>query len=333
MSKSAVQIGLSAVMVSIQDNEPRVLSVRGARHDFIEDVASKAQFSDLDALPFGPFDPVSHRTLEIGLRSWVEEQTPLEPGYVEQLYTFGNKGRYAGQKEDGLRVVSVGYLALVYDDGLQADDQVFWGKWYDYFPWEDWRLGRPEIIDTVIAPALKKWVDVANSPSEKEQRDIRAKRCFGLAGLSWDDEQVLKRYELLYEAHLTEETLRDKNINITDKHQLIPSRSMKYDHRRILATAMTRIRGKIKYRPVVFELMPDRFTLLELQRAVESIGGQLLHKQNFRRLIENSGLVEETGHVSTRSGGRPANLFKYREEVLQERWAPGVKMSPVKSAS
>ena len=55
---------------------------------------------------------------------------------------------------------------------------------------------------------------------------------------------------------------------------------------------MGRLRGKLKYRPVVFELMPPEFTLLELQKTVEAISGTLLHKQNFRRLVEQGGLVE-----------------------------------------
>src|SRR3546814_8565485 len=70
------------------------------------------------------------------------------------------------------------------------------------------------------------------------------------------------------------------------------------DHRRILATAISRLRAKIKYRPVLFELMPPRFTLSELQKTAEALSGIPLHKQNFRRLIAQQGLVEETGEVA-----------------------------------
>ena len=101
---------------------------------------------------------------------------------------------------------------------------------------------------------------------------------------------------------------------------------MIFDHRRILATAIARLRGKMKYRPVVFELMPPSFTLLELQRTVEAISGIRLHKQNFRRLVEGQGLVEGTGKVTALSRGRPAELFQFRREVLRERPAPGVRM-------
>ena len=106
---------------------------------------------------------------------------------------------------------------------------------------------------------------------------------------------------------------------------------MRFDHRRILATAIGRVRAKIKYRPVVFELMPDEFTLFELQKTVEAILGPHLHKQNFRRLVEGAGLVEPTGEVKMRTGGRPAKLYRFRREVLLERPAPGVRVKPGKA--
>ena len=95
----------------------------------------------------------------------------------------------------------------------------------------------------------------------------------------------------------------------------------------------SRIRGKIKYRPVVFELMPPSFTLLQLQRTVEALSGVRLHKQNFRRLVEQQGLVEETGGISAETGGRPARLVRFRREVLLERPAPGLRLRAPRRAS
>ncbi len=106
---------------------------------------------------------------------------------------------------------------------------------------------------------------------------------------------------------------------------------MQHDHRRILATGIARLRAKIKYRPVVFELMPPSFTLLQLQRTVEALAGRLLHKQNFRRLIDQQDLVEETGRVTTETGGRPAKLFRFRGEVLAERRVAGTKLPLVRA--
>jgi hypothetical protein len=100
---------------------------------------------------------------------------------------------------------------------------------------------------------------------------------------------------------------------------------MRSDHRRILATAIARLRAKLKYRPVIFELMNPEFTLTSLQNTAEAISGRPLHKQNFRRLVENGALVEPTGESTSATGGRPAALFRFRREVLQERPSPGLR--------
>jgi hypothetical protein len=330
MSKTAdsasagVILGLSAVIVAVDEGEPKVFIVRGAEHGLAVGVAPT---EDGDALPFGPFDPDKHETLEQGLRSWVKEQTPLNPGYVEQLYTFGNKGRYAGKKSNR-RVISVGYLALTHHPLAQQknSDRVYFADWYSYFPWEDWRQGRPRMIADVIEPGLKRWIAQGDTATEKNHRRARVALCFGLDGANWDDEKVLERYELLYTARLVYESIRDNGMKVD--YVLIPGKSMLYDHRRILATAMGRLRGKLKYRPVVFELMPPEFTLLNLQRTVEALVGNMLHKQNFRRLVEGSGMVEEVkGKKSSAAGGRPAALFRFRRDVVMERPAPGVKLS------
>ena len=90
--------------------------------------------------------------------------------------------------------------------------------------------------------------------------------------------------------------------------------------------ALSRLRGKIKYRPVVFELMPEAFTLSALQRAVEAIAGAPLHKQNFRRVLERSGLVEGLGRIDADTGGRPAELFRFRREILSARPVSGLSL-------
>jgi hypothetical protein len=100
------------------------------------------------------------------------------------------------------------------------------------------------------------------------------------------------------------------------------------DQSRVLARALGELRRAIKRRPVVFELMPEEFTLFELQKTVEAILGPHLHKQNFRRLIEGCGLVEPTGALRLRTGGRPAQLFRFRRDVVYERAAPGVRLKP-----
>ncbi|MDB5456958.1 MAG: regulator, partial [Caulobacter sp.] len=196
-----VVIGLSAVVVAIRDGEAVVLTVRP--HDAVTDIASP-----LPGLPFGPFDPELHRTFELGLRAFVTEQTRFQLGYVEQLYTFGDKGRDAPRAEMGAgeaRVVSVGYLGLT-PDAVDTDaPDTAWAPWSRFFPWEDWRLGRPALLDDVLAPALLRWAGT------DEGRLARAKLAFALDGAPWNEERVLERYELLYEAGLAPEAARDRD--------------------------------------------------------------------------------------------------------------------------
>ena len=320
--RAMVEIGLNAAILAVRDHQPLAHVVR--QEGEIR--------GGIDGLPYGPFSPIDHRTLDTGLRAWVSEQTGLELGYVEQLYTFGDRGRHAQPGDAAPHVVSIGYVALT----LLADQpevaRGVWRGWYEFFPWEDWRDGRPAIIADEIAPRLIAWAERprAFAPTAGPQsRSERVQMCFGLDGARWDEEKVLERYELLYEAGLVEEANRDgrDGPDSTDSGPLqrlgLP---MRFDHRRILATAIGRIRSKIKYRPVVFELMPDDFTLFELQRTVEAVLGNNLHKQNFRRQVETAGLVEETEAVRTRTGGRPAKLFRFRHEVLLERPSPGVRV-------
>ncbi len=103
---------------------------------------------------------------------------------------------------------------------------------------------------------------------------------------------------------------------------------MALDHRRILATAIGRVRGALRYRPVVFELLPASFTLFQLQRTVEALAGMRLHKGNFRRLVVDGNLVEPTGERATEGPGRPAALYRFRRDVVAERNILGLSINP-----
>ncbi len=218
-------------------------------------------------------------------------------------------------------MVSVAYLALVREGALAGSAQAAWRDIYDFLPWEDWREGRPDVIPEAIEPVLKRWS--AERPDARVSRRERMDIAFGLRGASWDADRVLERYELLYEVGLVGESGPDGGAQVPSGAAPLGS-AMTLDHRRILATALGRLRGKTRYRPVVFELLPETFTLNQLQRVVEALSGLRLHKQNFRRLVEHAGLVEGTGRVESQTGGRPAELFRFRREVLRERRAPGV---------
>jgi hypothetical protein len=315
-----IEIGLTAAIVAVKADTPFIL------------VAGDGGGETLRGLPFGPFDPLTHRTFEMGLREWVKAQTALAVGYVEQLYTFGDRGRHARPGDTGPHMVSVGYLALTQMPGNEAALRTTgagFEPWYKFFPWEDWREGRPAILDQAIMAPLEQWARSAGREDTARGggRRARLRRCFGGGGSPWDEEKVLDRYELLYEAGLVEEARRDGREAALARGKLRPlGEPMRFDHRRILATAIARLRAKLKYRPVVFELMAPEFTLTELQRTVEAISGRHLHKQNFRRLVETAAVVEPTGETSTTTGGRPAALFRFRHEVMQERPSPGLRL-------
>jgi hypothetical protein len=329
VEKPSIVVGLNAVIIALTDDQPRVLTVslpEGAPIEGGTDAAGSAGGRSLEALPTGPLDPAGDRTLELAVRRWVCAYADLELGYVEQLYTFGDRFRDPREEAGGPRVVSAAYLALVRESQPASGHGAHWRSVNRFFPWEDWRGGRPQVIDDSIAPALAAWIEAGESAEERRLRRVRAGVTFGLGDSPWDGERVLERYELLYEMGLVAEAIRD---GAGDRPPAaVPDRStgreMAFDHRRILATAVGRIRAKIRYRPVVFELMPETFTLLQLQRAVEALAGVRLHKQNFRRLVEKGGLVEATGRRDYETGGRPAGLFRFRREVLLERPAPGV---------
>ena len=332
-NSSDTLILLNAVILAVTAEVPRFLVTTHGDH---------LPAGSGPALPYGPFEPSHHRTLEIALRGWVEEQTGLPIGYVEQLYTFGDRYRDPRELAGGPRVVSVGYLALIREAPPPGDAE--WLDCYDFLPWEDWRGGRPGIIDSVIIPALEVWVESAKVENERSVRRERVSIAFGAVEAGWDSTLVLERYEILYEAGLVQEADRDHFARATETGSKAQDAKSgpplnaatglmaALDHRRMMATALGRVRGKLQYRPVVFELLPDKFTLLQLQRVAESLAGIDLHKQNFRRLVVNNRLVVATGKFDRQSAGRPAELFRFRRDVLRERPAPGVGI-PTRSAS
>jgi hypothetical protein len=305
-----VKVELSAVIVTLETQagqaRPMVLTPQGAHGR---------------DLPTAAFDPDRDRTLHQALGEWVEARTGLRLDYIEQLYTFGDPRRSETRDAAEPHTVSIGYLVLVRPEAagagaaLAASDWTAWGHW---FPWEDRRDGPPAILRDVILPRLTDWV--AQSGRRRERVDL----LFGTGAAGWRDELTLERYELLYSAGLVRESWRDQGEDPPPGLPVLGATAPR-DHRRILATAIGRLRGKLKYRPVLFELMGETFTLTELQRAAEAVSGVALHKQNFRRMVERSGLIEPTGAFSTRLGGRPAAEYRFGAEAIWERRAAAVR--------
>src|SRR5215471_10254018 len=184
-STSAVMIELNAVLVALTANEPVVLT--------LEDGA---------LLPSGPFES-EHPTLQAGLRAWVERQTHHPLGYVEQLYTFADRNR--GERGSEQRAVSISYLGLTRERLSRGPRDPEWRNWYRYFPWEDWRAGPSPVVAREILPRLRKWSDHTSAPALKRDRRQRIEVNFSSGKATWNEDLVLQRYELLFEAGLIPE--------------------------------------------------------------------------------------------------------------------------------
>ncbi len=287
-------IELSAVVVTVKDGTAMVLCRPGAE-------------SACYVLPSGPFGPGQHRTFDLALRAFVHDQTGFDIGYVEQLYSFGDAAR--GE------TISVGYLALTPSADFETRSSAVWVPFHRFFPWEDFLHAEQNASVKALRPALEAW---AKAGADAGLRLRRIETLFPLEFDHWNEERVLDRYELLYDAGLVTEAGAATDSGVAGL-------AMALDHRRILATGLSRLRGKLKYRPVIFELMPERFTLLELQRSLEALTGLRLHKQNFRRALERTGFVAPLGEMREDTGGRPAALYRYDRD--QFRFSPSLGLS------
>jgi hypothetical protein len=283
-------VDLVPIVFSLQGEDPVILSDGG---------------NGLPSLDYD-FDPTLG--LEDALRDALADRHDLAVGHVEQLAAHAQGGHHDRASEPRL---AIDYLVVV---RTEVDTtSAHWLRCYDELPWEDWRRGRPRILLDVIEPALKAWVAEGGTPDVIEDRQARVAFAFGCGQSRFDEEKVVERYALLDAAGLLDNLPRRDGV-------------LSAEERVRLAHALARLRNRIKARPVVFDLMPERFTLYELQRAVEAVLGPHLHKQNFRRLVEHMGLVEPTEGVKTHTGGRPAKLFRFRPRVLGEHCRPGIRV-------
>lgn len=287
-----VSVSLEAVIVAVTDDRPRILTVDSPHGPM---------------LPSGSLDVAGDPSLDLAMRRVIDEQAGFEVEYLEQLYTFGDLDRSSPEAAAGERALGVGYLVLT----REASTTGRWVDWYHLFPWEDLRA--PD-ADGETQQMIGAW---AEGDADRAQR---VQIAFGVAETPWDGVRALDRYELLYEAHLVPEWFVDHGERVGPT---VAGEPMALDHRRVAATALSRVRGKLTYRPLVFDLMPETFTLSHLQRTVEALAGQSQHTQNFRRQVERGGLVEGTGRYAT-TGGRPAELFRFRRSVLTERPRVGI---------
>lgn len=311
--KKVLQVRLHAVIVSVIAGEP-VFCVE------TEDPSGRSR------LPVAEFKAERHRSLE-------------QPLIDAHLSHFGGRPSVPelldcqlGQVEPDADVtwIEITYLSLVQQAVTERrptrpeaeafeSGRLRWQSFYMALPWEDWRHGRPSLLDAVVLPLLatsEGGVRRRRSPNRRRQdpRSVRlsaASALFSGSVEDWDPRRTLERYEALVAAGaIVEAVIGGRNEPVAAADPRLGTVMASGDRRRV-SLALSRLRRAVKDRPDVSAVMPAEFTLFELQRCVEGILGPPLHKQNFRRQLEAYRLLEPVGRVKADTGGRPAQLYRF----------------------
>lgn len=304
-----------------------------------------------DAFPGGFVEWSSDRTAEAAAKRelWEETgQTLLE--YLEPLDTYDEIGRdprqFSGHPgpdgawiATGARIVSKAFLAVARPDeaspvapqpGEDASD-AFWRDVYEYLPWEDLRApqGRTAARDLRRRLATE-WVARAGSPADVRKRKDTVARLFGRSGhAGWNEERAPERLAVLMEAGLVEEASRDRWGSPSQRIGGVAGVAMAFDHRRMLADAIGRLRGKMKYAPAVLSaLLGPRVTSVMLHRACEAVAGRQIHLANLRRVFATAGLIEEDGFATGAAAGpgRPARQYRWSAGITDMRLDQALKI-------
>lgn len=196
-------------------------------------------------------------------------ETNIDDIYMEQLYTWGDVHR-----DPRTRVISSSYMALVDSTSLniKAGNDEEDARWFN--------------IKHILL--LEKKIAVENGYIYEQIIEIKL----------WNDNEQLSA-----KIKVTE------SIDGKISREIIESVGIAFDHSKIIEYALDRLRNKIDYTSLAFNLMPERFTLTELQQVYEVIQGKELLAAAFRRKIAN--MVIETNEFTKDAGHRPSKLFRY----------------------
>ncbi len=222
------------------------------------------------ALP-GGFVQMNESLDEAALRE-LKEETNIEQIYMEQLYTWGDVSR-----DPRTRVISTAYMSLVDSTTLdiKASDDADDAKWF-----------------TVSCKLYQEQKTVT-------EKGYILQRLFKLK-LSNDENNLSAIVKIT-------KTVEGKVAKV--EREVVESNGIAFDHAKVIEYAIERLRTKIEYTDIVFNLMPELFTLTELQQVYEVILDCELLKANFRR--KTAGMVVETNEYTKDGGHRPSKLFKF----------------------
>lgn len=225
------------------------------------------------ALPGGFVQP--NETTEQAAVRELHEETGVEDIYLEQLYTFSDIGR-----DPRTWVISCSYMALINSDKLElkAGDDAVDAAWFKV----SYHLLREE----------KKLIE-----------DGYIKTLEYELKLSSDEEEL---------SAVVARTMTAKTSSTGTDYEIVSNEGLAFDHAKIIACAIERLRGKVNYTDIALHLMPKLFTLTELQQVYEVIMDKELLKAAFRRKVAD--LVTETDQYTENAGHRPSRLYRRNME-------------------
>ena len=208
-------------------------------------------------------------TLEEAALRGLKKETGVDNIYLEQLYTIGTPDR-----DPRTWVITCAYMALVQQEKISTLSEAEEAEWFDVSlkVVREQKEQKEEIVtsETDYALNLTKGNEVCTAV-------IRKKQCY-------------------------------KNGTSRTEYEILENDGLAFDHAHIITLAIERLRGKIEYTDVSFHLVPEKFTLTELQNVYETVLDTELLPANFRRKI--AGKVEETEEYAESAGHRPSKLFK-----------------------
>jgi 8-oxo-dGTP diphosphatase len=222
------------------------------------------------ALP-GGFVEMQESLEEAALRE-LKEETNIDNIYMEQLYTWGDVGR-----DPRTRVISASYMSLVDSSTLdiRASDDAEDAKWF------------------TVKCKLYQEQKTLTVNGYVQQRTVKLE-------LSNDEDNLSALISIV-------KTVEGKITKLERK--VIEVNGIAFDHAKVIEYAIERLRSKIEFTDIAFNLMPELFTLTELQQVYEVILDRELLKANFRR--KTADMVIETNEYAKYAGHRPSKLFKF----------------------
>ena len=212
-------------------------------------------------------------SLDEAAKRELKEETNIDNIYMEQLYTWGDVDR-----DRRTRIISTSYLSLVDCSTLdiKADDDADDARWF-----------------TVTCKMY-------NEQKTMTEKGYTLEKMIKLT-LSNDEESLSAIIKIV-------QTIEGKVTKIY--REIVESNGIAFDHAKIIEYAIERLRTKIEYTDIAFNLMPELFTLTELQQVYEIILDTELLKANFRRKVKD--MVIETNQFTKDAGHRPSKLFKFK---------------------